>query len=241
MKPRYEETAFNFVSRLMEDEGIFYFFEHHEDKHVLVLADNLAIHAPCSGIPTARFLTVTNDTQPEDAITEYHFQQQVTPGRYAVDDFNFEIPTADLRTSIQGQGSELRIYEYAAGFSNKDQGDNKVKRRIQEQEFHIKQLEGQGHCLSQEVIVNFLNGNPDEPLVTGSVYNAQQVVPYPLPAEQTKSTLKSNSSKGGNGFLDYLPAYSPDLNPLEHQWAQAKAIRKQKDCSVEELFTHEVS
>ena len=62
--------------------------------------------------------------------TDCHFQQQVTPGRYAVDDFNFEIPTADLRTSIQGQGSQLRIYEYAAGFSNKDQGDNKVKRRM---------------------------------------------------------------------------------------------------------------
>jgi type VI secretion system secreted protein VgrG len=76
---QYEETAFNFVSRLMEDEGIFYFFEHHEDKHVLVLADDLAIHGPCLGIPTARFLTITNDTQPEDAVTECYFQQQVTP------------------------------------------------------------------------------------------------------------------------------------------------------------------
>jgi transposase len=36
--------------------------------------------------------------------------------------------------------------------------------------------------------------------------------------------------------LEYLPAYSPDLNPIEHKWAQAKAIRKQSHCSVDELF-----
>ena len=54
--------------------------------------------------------------------------------------------------------------------------------------------------IGQEVIVSFLNGNPDTPIVTGAVYNASQTVPYPLPAEQTKSTLKSNSSKGGGGF-----------------------------------------
>lgn len=41
-------------------------------------------------------------------------------------------------------------------------------------------------------------------------------------------------------ILEYLPTYSPDLNPIEHKWAQAKAIRKQKKCSVEELFMHYV-
>lgn len=37
--------------------------------------------------------------------------------------------------------------------------------------------------------------------------------------------------------LEYLPAYSPHLNPIEHKWAQAKAKRKQKRCSVDELFS----
>lgn len=41
-------------------------------------------------------------------------------------------------------------------------------------------------------------------------------------------------------ILEYLPPYSPDLNPIEQKWAQAKAIRKQKNGSVEELFTHYV-
>src|SRR5205085_4779413 len=54
--------------------------------------------------------------------------------------------------------------------------------------------------IGQEVVVTFLEGDPDRPLVTGCVYNAVQTVPYTLPDDQTKSTLKSNSSKGGGGF-----------------------------------------
>ena len=54
--------------------------------------------------------------------------------------------------------------------------------------------------IGQEVIVEFLEGDPDRPLITGSVYNDEQKVPYDLPAEKTKSAIKSNSSKGGVGF-----------------------------------------
>ena len=44
--------------------------------------------------------------------------------------------------------------------------------------------------------------------------------------------------KQAGHILDYLPAYSPQLNPIERKWAQAKAIRQQKKCSVEELFKY---
>jgi type VI secretion system secreted protein VgrG len=54
--------------------------------------------------------------------------------------------------------------------------------------------------IGQEVIVSYLEGDPDCPLITGAVYNSEQVVPYTLPDEQTKSTVKTNSSKGGGGF-----------------------------------------
>jgi type VI secretion system secreted protein VgrG len=54
--------------------------------------------------------------------------------------------------------------------------------------------------IGQEVIVDFLEGDPDRPIITGTVYNAVQTPPYELPKEKTKITLKSNSSKGGGGF-----------------------------------------
>jgi type VI secretion system secreted protein VgrG len=54
--------------------------------------------------------------------------------------------------------------------------------------------------VGQEVIVEFLEGNPDRPIITGRVYNASVKVPYALPGDKTKSTIKSNSSTGGGGF-----------------------------------------
>jgi type VI secretion system secreted protein VgrG len=54
--------------------------------------------------------------------------------------------------------------------------------------------------VGQEVIVEFLEGDPDRPIVTGRVYNGGAMPPYDLPGSATYSTLKSNSSKGGGGF-----------------------------------------
>ncbi len=54
--------------------------------------------------------------------------------------------------------------------------------------------------IGMEVVVEFLDGNPDRPLAVGCVYNGRNGTPYPLPDEKTKSTIKSNSSVGGEGF-----------------------------------------
>jgi len=53
--------------------------------------------------------------------------------------------------------------------------------------------------VGQEVIVEFLEGNPDHPIITGRVYNSDLMPPYALPAEKTKSVIKTHSSKGGGG------------------------------------------
>ncbi|WP_198373355.1 type VI secretion system Vgr family protein, partial [Roseomonas rosulenta] len=60
---------------------------------------------------------------------------------------------------------------------------------------------GQMHIprIGQEVIVDFLEGDPDRPIVTGRVYNAENTVPYDLPANKTQSGIKTNSSMGGGG------------------------------------------
>jgi type VI secretion system secreted protein VgrG len=57
--------------------------------------------------------------------------------------------------------------------------------------------------IGMEVVVLFIDGDPDRPLVTGCVYNGTNATPYPLPDEKTKSTIKSNSSLGGGGFNEF--------------------------------------
>jgi type VI secretion system secreted protein VgrG len=57
--------------------------------------------------------------------------------------------------------------------------------------------------IGMEVLVHFLEGDPDQPIVTGCVYNPMSMPPYTLPEHKTKSTVKSNSSKGGGGFNEF--------------------------------------
>jgi type VI secretion system secreted protein VgrG len=57
--------------------------------------------------------------------------------------------------------------------------------------------------IGHEVIIEFLEGDPDRPIITGRVYHGMNKPPYPLPGEKTKSTIKSNSSLGGGGFNEF--------------------------------------
>jgi type VI secretion system secreted protein VgrG len=78
--------------------------------------------------------------------------------------------------------------------------------------------------VGQEVLVGFLEGDPDQPIVVGRVFNAQNLVPYPLPEHRTRSTWKSRSSPGGGGFNEIM---FEDLAARELFWMQAeKDLRK---------------
>lgn len=57
--------------------------------------------------------------------------------------------------------------------------------------------------VGMEVVVEYLEGDPDQPLVTGCVYNADMMPPYALAANKTRTGIKSNSSKGGNGYNEF--------------------------------------
>jgi type VI secretion system secreted protein VgrG len=78
--------------------------------------------------------------------------------------------------------------------------------------------------IGQEVVVSFLDGDPDRPIVTGCVYNGDNPVPYALPDEQTKTTLKSNTSVGGNGFNE--------LRFEDKQDSEEVYLHAQKDMTV---------
>jgi len=78
--------------------------------------------------------------------------------------------------------------------------------------------------IGQEVLVGFLDGDPDQPVITGRVFNAKELVPYKLPDHKTRSAWKSNSSLGGDGFNEIM---FEDLKAKELVWMQAeKNLRK---------------
>ena len=89
--------------------------------------------------------------------------------------------------------------------------------------------------LGQEVVVDFLEGDPDQPLITGRVHNAEQLPPYELPANASVSTLKSRSVKGPADAFNELRF--EDLKGKEYVWLQAQKDRFEV---VEDTFKSEI-
>jgi type VI secretion system secreted protein VgrG len=81
--------------------------------------------------------------------------------------------------------------------------------------------------VGQEVVVSFVNGDPDRPLVTGSVYNPDQMPPYKLPDHKTVSTIKSRSSKQG-GKTNFNEVRFEDLKGKEQVFIHAERDKDER-------------
>ncbi len=88
--------------------------------------------------------------------------------------------------------------------------------------------------IGQEVVVDFLEGDPDRPLITGRVYNAEQMPPWELPANATQSGVLTRSSKGGN-YGNANALRFEDKKGSEQVWLHAE---KNQDIEVENDETH---
>src|SRR5882757_582507 len=95
---QYRETDFNFLNRLLEQEGIYYYFEHHDGKHVMVLADDISAHGTVGGYESVPFYPPdAPDAQRErDHINAWGFTKSVRTGAYATSDYDFEHPRQSL-------------------------------------------------------------------------------------------------------------------------------------------------
>lgn len=340
---QYDETDLDFVQRLLEHEGILYFFEHDEGKHTLVLADAMSKLKPAPGYEKVPYHFEGQGSRRDvEYITEWIPGSAVRPGAYVHTDYDFTKPGADLMAkSAQpfshklaagenyrqpgahldvGRGDSLaaiRREEIQAahqriaavgtvrglysgctfkldGFPREDQNqeylvvsaeyrlfdpgyraladvesenfkailgvaptalpyrpprvttrpimrgpqtatvvgpsgeeiftDKYARVKVQ---FHWDRLgkkdqnsscfvrvsqtwagSGWGFIqiprIGQEVIVDFIEGDPDLPIITGRVYNASQMPPYGLPGSATQSGWKSDSSKGGGGYNELM-------------------------------------
>ncbi|ANC00695.1 MULTISPECIES: type VI secretion system Vgr family protein [Pseudomonas] len=333
---QYRETSFDFVSRLMEEEGIYYFFRHEEARHVLVLADAYGAHQKAPGYESVPFYPPDGQHRERDHINDWHLAQEVQSGSMELNDYDFQRPSAriDVRSAMPRphQAGDYPLYDYPGAYEQTQDGEHYARTRLESLQSLHERVElrgnarglGSGHLFSlsgfsrqdqnreylivaaryyvvqerletgggsgsaqfesnlscidaqqsyrpvsstlrplvkgpqtavvvgpageeiwtdqygrvkvhfhwdrhdqsnensscwirvsqawagknwgsmqiprigQEVIVSFLEGDPDRPIITGRVYNAEQAVPYDLPGNATQSGMKSRSSKGGS-------------------------------------------
>ena len=374
---QYRETDFNFVSRLMEEEGIFYYFKHEENKHILVLANDPAANDACPGQATARYDFRGGNIAYEDVVTEWKHQEEFRPGAWSQTDYNFETPSTSLAVTVNGK-NRYEIYEYPGEYRLRPEGDKLARIRLQEQTVPAAVIQGASGCrhfisgfrftledhyrgdqngaylltavrhsatqgadyeagsggggeltyrnsfecipfatpfrparvtpepymqgcqtavvvgpggeeiytdkhgrvkvqfhwdregeknensscwvrvshpwagqgwgaisiprIGQEVIVDFLEGDPDQPIIVGRVYNAEQMPPFGMPGGAVVSGIKSNSTKGGGGFneISLNDTKGTELINIHAQYDQQKKVEHDERVLIGNDRTEEV-
>lgn len=95
---QYNETHLDFLSRLMEHEGVHYFFRHEEGRHTLVLADAPSSYKPCPGLGALHFDIDQERGEPGATVTSWETEHALISGVLATRDFHFEMPDHPLET-----------------------------------------------------------------------------------------------------------------------------------------------
>lgn len=135
---QYRESHLAFVSRLMEEEGIFYFFEHTTDKHVLVLTDDSSGSAPVTGPESIRFSTEGHTD--EYVVSELEREHRVHPGRMTLWEYDYLKPTTRLDVK-QGEEAE-EVYDYPGGYREHDEGDLRARMLLEAEEAERQVVRG---------------------------------------------------------------------------------------------------
>jgi type VI secretion system secreted protein VgrG len=137
---QYRETGFNFISRLMEQEGIYYYFEHIKGKHTLVLADSLSAHEPWLNYETVPFYPPDPNValRKRDHLQHWSVMQSIVPGKFATTDFDFEKPKVDLAANVSRSSphacplADYEIFDYPGEYREIAQGDINVDLKMQQ-------------------------------------------------------------------------------------------------------------
>ncbi|EKS6886569.1 type VI secretion system tip protein VgrG [Enterobacter bugandensis] len=125
---QYQESSLDFISRLMELEGIAYHFRHDADKHTLVLTDAATQHQPFSGYEVIPYhQTPSGGSTDEEGISQWALEDSVTPGIYSLDDYDFRKPNAWLFQAQQNPASpkpgSIDVYDWPGRFVDKGHGE----------------------------------------------------------------------------------------------------------------------
>ena len=147
---QYRESDFNFISRLMEAEGIFYFFDNSGDKDVLVIADSNSVFRATTPKSEIRYEDPSR-LMPlqEEFIHPLHYKEMVLPSKFMLKDFNYDTPATNLLASSQNsQKNSFAVYDYPGGFGIIDHGKGYANIRKEEREAGKIFVSGKSNCRS---------------------------------------------------------------------------------------------
>ena len=145
---QYRESDFAFVSRLLEHEGIYYRFEHSDGAHKLILLDSASAHDPQpDGADDLPFFSAGQQPPPDvDFVSRWAMTRSVQPGKFAIKDFDFEIPGSDLFVDGERKRnydlSDFELFDYPGGFTKTPDGVHYLENRRDEVQSRFEVFSG---------------------------------------------------------------------------------------------------
>jgi type VI secretion system secreted protein VgrG len=168
---QYRETDFNFVSRLMEQDGILYYFDHDDSGHKLVFTDSTTALTSIEGNALIRDESEEGYGEREGVITSWNNEWNIHPDRYTMRDHHFELPDQTLEVNL-GSNGFLEVYDYPGEYASRfnkpaerldkvnDEGDKLVRVRLEEEELPAAVYEGSSSCRHLAAGHNFKRNDP---------------------------------------------------------------------------------
>jgi len=222
---QYRESDFQFVSRLMEEEGIFYFFEHDQKKHVLVMADSPQIYKSCPGQAAAIFQPEGGIGEHEDSVTSWVVEQELHSGKITNRDHHFEMPSKTLEFSDStrfsiAQNKKLELYDYPGGYAEKfnkpeqrldkvePEGRLMVRMQMEEQETPHVINQGSSDCRAFTAGTKFKLIDPPPGVAEG---------PYALTSVQHSVTQDAGFVSGDSDLFSYSNTFSCLLESTQYR------------------------
>lgn len=206
---QYGETHYDFVSRLLEEEGIGYYFTHSDSGHTMILFDQNSSFLPVGPLS---FLNVDANEAFANRIFAFGKKSQVAPKAYKSTDYNYKTPHAQLLSSSSGPGFGGGVYEYPGLFQQSGRGHALADQRMEEIEWFTKRVYGRTSCASLTPGYTFTL--QEHPIVE---YNKEYVISYVRHEINSQSDDQSIQGRETNiltytnnfeGFLKTIP-YRP--------------------------------
>ncbi|MBK5549926.1 type VI secretion system tip protein VgrG [Pseudomonas sp. TH03] len=143
---QYGETDFVFVSRLLEEEGIFWFFTHEAGKHTLILGDSNDAFPQIPNGPKVTYLGQQMGERELHGIRSGQVCMQAVAGVYRATDYEFTTPTTSLYDQAEAVAGPRSIYEHPGGYNAKARGDALTKQRVDGLRSQEKRFVGESDC-----------------------------------------------------------------------------------------------
>jgi type VI secretion system secreted protein VgrG len=144
---QYRETDFNFVSRLMEQEGIYYYFKHAEGRATMVLTDSYSGHDALKDYGQIPFIHAERSMRTDqERITDWQLTREIQPGAYVLTDFDFKKPSTDLKVSHKikrnHERSTYEVFDFPGEYLETAEGEHYVNARLEELQCDFERAHG---------------------------------------------------------------------------------------------------